>query len=264
MSDGASATLSVHESGRTLDPTEIVLGGIWLGPGGGDSGDGNRPDLGQENATTAVEAALRSGICEFDTAPWYGAGASEERLGRALQALTQRGLTAATEARVVTKAGRLFREPDGTTPCLAGFDAAGRAPLAQRVCKNDYTAAGAETSLRESLQRLGLPSVFGLRVHDPNDNNLNKAGMEGFVDEVSQARCRLGLPLSAYPCACPPLSACSSAVFVQRDMPGPRHASRHAPRHSASAWRVGRRARACARRSVGCVARARWRTWASG
>ena len=78
MSDGASATLSVHESGRTLDPAEIVLGGIWLGPGGGDGGDGNRPDLGQENATAAVEAALRSGICEFDTAPWYGAGASEE------------------------------------------------------------------------------------------------------------------------------------------------------------------------------------------
>ena len=204
MSDGAPATLSVHESSRTLDPTEIVLGGIWLGPGGGDGGDGNRPDLGQENATAAVEAALRSGICEFDTAPWYGAGASEERLGRALQALTQRGLTAATEARVVTKAGRLFREPDGTTPCLAGFDAAGRAPLAQRVCKNDYTAAGAETSLRESLQRLGLPSVFGLRVHHPNDNSLNKAGMEGFVDEVSQARWPLGLPLSACPCACPP------------------------------------------------------------
>ena len=81
-----------------------------------------------------------------------------------------------------------------TNVCFVN-DAAGRAPLAQRVCKNDYTAAGAETSLRESLQRLGLPSVFGLRVHDPNDNNLNKAGMEGFVDEVSQARCRLGLPL---------------------------------------------------------------------
>ena len=98
MSDGAPATLSVHESGRTLDPTEIVLGGIWLGPGGGDGGDGNRPDLGQENATAAVEAALRSGICEFDTAPWYGAGASEERLGRALQALTQRGLTVTRSA----------------------------------------------------------------------------------------------------------------------------------------------------------------------
>ena len=184
MNDGA--TLSVHESGRTLDPTEIVLGGIWLGPGSGDRGDGNRPDLGQENATAAVETALRNGIREFDTAPWYGAGASEERLGRALQALTQRGLVAAEEALVVTKAGRLFREPDGTTPCLAGFDAAGRATLAERVCKNDFSAAGAEASLRESLQRLGRPAVFGLRVHDPNDNNLNKVGMEGFVDEVAQ------------------------------------------------------------------------------
>ena len=219
MNDQAPASLSVHESGRTLDPTEIVLGGIWLGPGSGDRGDGNRPDLGQENATAAVEAALRNGIREFDTAPWYGAGASEERLGRALQALTQRGLAAAEEALVVTKAGRLFREPDGTTPCLAGFDAAGRATLAERVCKNDFSAAGAEASLRESLQRLGRPAVFGLRVHDPNDNNLNKAGMEGFVDEVAQVLapddsihmmvtlvCGAG---RACPCACPLCSPCA-------------------------------------------------------
>tara|TARA_B100000795_G_scaffold213383_1_gene167046 strand:+ start:419 stop:1222 length:804 start_codon:yes stop_codon:yes gene_type:complete len=262
-------TLSVHESGRTLDPTDIVLGGIWLGPGSGDCGDGNRPDLGQENATAAVEAALRNGIREFDTAPWYGAGASEERLGRALQALTKRGLAAADEARVVTKAGRLFREPDGTTPCLAGFDAAGRATLAERVCKNDYSAAGAEASLRESLQRLGKPSVFGLRVHDPNDNNLNKAGTESFVDEVAQApapgrldsyggdtpvwggACMpLCLPLSACHCAC----RCPCAYRSAYPSACPRR----------SAWRVGRKARACARPSVGCAARARWRTWASG
>ena len=62
-------TLSVHDGGRTLHPADIVLGSIWLGPGSGDRGDGNRPDLGQENATAAVEAALRHGIREFDTAP---------------------------------------------------------------------------------------------------------------------------------------------------------------------------------------------------
>ena len=179
-------TLSMHEGGRTLGPTDIVMGAIWISPGSGDFGDGNRPDLGQENATAAIGAALRNGIREFDTAPWYGAGASEERLGRALQVLTQRGLTGADEALVVTKVGRLFREPDGTTPCVAGFDAAGRAKLAERVCKNDYSAAGAEVSLQESLVRLGQPGVFGLRVHDPNDNSLNRLGVEGFVDEVAQ------------------------------------------------------------------------------
>ena len=154
---------------------------------------------------------------------------------------------------MVTKAGRLFREPDSITPCLAGFDAAGRPTLAERVCKNDFSAAGAaaggrrpsihvaiavrplprrpwppleststappeaceashgpqglaggrpeseavphactmatgaEASLRESLERLGRRRVFGLRLHDPNDNSLNRRGMAGFVDEVAQA-----------------------------------------------------------------------------
>eukprot|EP00969_Alexandrium_andersonii_P213456 9426173-Alexandrium_andersonii.AAC.1 len=32
---------------RKLQPDELVFGGIWIGPGGGDRGDGNRPDPGQ-------------------------------------------------------------------------------------------------------------------------------------------------------------------------------------------------------------------------
>ena len=179
--------MNIHNSGRVLQPTEIVLGGIWLGPGSGPSGDGNRPDLGQENATKAVEAAIKNGVRDFDTAPWYGAGASEERLGRAINALKERGLEGSDSARVVTKAGRLFREPDGTTPCLAGFDAPGRAKLSDRVCQNDYSAAGVASSLAESLDRMGLGGVHGLRMHDPNDNSNNRVGAEGFVDEVGQA-----------------------------------------------------------------------------
>ena len=73
-------------------------------------------------------------------------------------------------------------------PCLAGFDRPGGAPVADRVCQNDYTASGARVSLRESLNRLGgqIPKVFGLRIHDPNDNSLNHRRLppEGFVDEV--------------------------------------------------------------------------------
>jgi aryl-alcohol dehydrogenase-like predicted oxidoreductase len=102
---------------RVLTPAELMFGGIWIGPGSGNNGDGSRPDLGQANADATVRAAYDAGIVEFDTAPWYGAGSSEDRLGRALRGIPN--------ARVTTKTGRLFTEPDGT-PALEGFDAPGR------------------------------------------------------------------------------------------------------------------------------------------
>jgi D-threo-aldose 1-dehydrogenase len=170
---------SLQTSVRRLRPADITFGAIWIAPGGGDNGDGPRPDPGQVNANEAVAAALEAGIVEFDTAPWYGSGASEERLGRALRNAGAAGAC----ARVTTKVGRLVRESEGS-PASAGFDGPHRPPLHSRVCKNDYTALGARTSLQESLDRLGMPRVHGLRIHDPNDNSNNRPGMEGFVDEV--------------------------------------------------------------------------------
>jgi aryl-alcohol dehydrogenase-like predicted oxidoreductase len=124
---------------------------------------------------------LAAGITDFDTAPWYGSGASEERLGRAL-----RTVDPGQGARIITKAGRLFREADGT-PAGAGFDAPDRPSITTRVCSNDFTAAGCRTSLAESLARLGMPRIHTLRIHDPNDNSLNRRGMASFVDEVAIA-----------------------------------------------------------------------------
>lgn len=167
---------------RQLQPHELIFGGIWIGPGGGDRGDGQRPDPGQPVASAAVRAAVDVGIVEFDTAPWYGAGACEERLGRALR---EEGL--ANSVRLFTKAGRLYSEPGTGAPSGPGFDAEGRPPLHARVCSNDYTAEGAEASLANSLARLGLPAVHGLRIHDPNDNSNNRIGQPGFVDEVAAA-----------------------------------------------------------------------------
>jgi hypothetical protein len=37
------------------------------------------------------------------------------------------------------------------------------------------------------------PQVYGLRIHDPNDNNLNRVGSEGFEDEVKVALGREGM-----------------------------------------------------------------------
>lgn len=177
---------TLRVASRVLSPEEIMFGAIWISPGGGPRGDGDRPDPGQSNADATVAAAVAAGIQDFDTAPWYGAGASEERLGRAVAALPSG--SAKANVRLITKAGRLYREPPGgTEPCLAGFDGAGRASLHDRVCVNDFTAQGARVSLSESLNRMALPSVFGLRIHDPNDNSCNTRGMESYVDEVAIA-----------------------------------------------------------------------------
>ena len=57
---------------KILRPCDIVLGGIWLGPGSGSkTGNGNHVDLGQENANDVIQAAIDVGITQFDTAPWY-------------------------------------------------------------------------------------------------------------------------------------------------------------------------------------------------
>ena len=178
---------AITVAARAMPASSVMFGGVWIGPGSGvERGDGDRADLGQPNADATVAAALDASIVEFDTAPWYGAGASEERLGRALARLRP-----GPSCLVITKAGRLFREPDGATPCRAGFDAPGRAPLSSRVCANDFTAAGARTSLAESLERLGLGAAgvrLGLRIHDPNDNSNNRVSSERFdEDEVDTA-----------------------------------------------------------------------------
>jgi len=168
-------------SERELQPSQIVLGAIWL-----ELGDGMRLDPGQSNANETVAAAIRLGIREFDTAPWYGAGASEERIGRAIAALPN---GERERVRLGTKAGRVYAEADGSD-ATSSFEQEDGSLMAlrARVCRNDYTAAGARLSLAHSLARMGdLKRVYGLRIHDPNDNSLNKAGVPDFVDEVAIA-----------------------------------------------------------------------------
>jgi D-threo-aldose 1-dehydrogenase len=154
-----------------LAPSDVQIGCIWLS-GLIDRGvDSLDVDPGQEQANAMVAAALAAGIVEFDTAPLYGYGLSEARLGAALAAAGP----AARNARLYTKVGRLIRGPGGSD------------------IVNDYTAAGADTSLDESLERLeavGWPSidfefhpiVHTLRVHDANDSDTQRR--DG-VDEVA-------------------------------------------------------------------------------
>lgn len=88
---------------RKLSLQNVVMGGAWLA-----CIEGN--DRGQETATNAVAAAVAAGINEWDTAPLYGNGLRETRLGAAVSNLPAAD---AVKVRVTTKAGRLLTDGCG-------------------------------------------------------------------------------------------------------------------------------------------------------
>jgi D-threo-aldose 1-dehydrogenase len=134
---------------------------LSFGPlGFGAAGVGNLYRAVDDAAAQAtVEAAWAGGIRYFDTAPHYGLGLSERRLGLALRD-KPRG-----EFLVSTKAGRLLVPADNPSRSRdnEGFDVP--ADL-RRVW--DPTEAGIRRSLEESLGRLGLDYVDILYLHDPD------------------------------------------------------------------------------------------------
>ncbi|MFI6499293.1 aldo/keto reductase [Nonomuraea typhae] len=109
-----------------------------------------------EQARASVDAAWEAGVRLFDTAPHYGLGLSERRLGAAL---------AGREGYVLsTKVGRrLVPAPPG--PDDEGFDVVA---AERRVW--DFSRDGVRRSLEESLVRLGLDSVDVALIHDPDDH----------------------------------------------------------------------------------------------
>jgi D-threo-aldose 1-dehydrogenase len=113
-------------------------------------------------AAGAVDAAWDAGIRYFDTAPHYGLGLSERRLGAALRERPR-------DAYVLsTKVGRLLvPDPEGA----GRRDAQGFAVPATLRRQWDFTADGVRRSLDESLERLGLDRVDVLLVHDPEEGD---------------------------------------------------------------------------------------------
>ncbi|WP_030257559.1 aldo/keto reductase [Streptomyces violens] len=113
-----------------------------------------------DQAAATVDAAWDEGIRAFDTAPHYGLGLSERRLGAALRDRPR-------DAYVLsTKVGRLLR-PGGP----GGDDLAhGFAVPATHRRVWDFSADGVRRSIEESLHRLGLDRIDLACLHDPDDH----------------------------------------------------------------------------------------------
>jgi D-threo-aldose 1-dehydrogenase len=106
-------------------------------------------------AAALVGHAYDAGVRYFDTAPHYGHGRSERRIGDALRARPR------DHYLLSTKVGRLL-EPRADAP----RDQHGYVDTLPFVQRYDYSAKGVRRSLEDSLQRLGLARVDLVYVHD--------------------------------------------------------------------------------------------------
>ncbi|WP_024754475.1 aldo/keto reductase [Streptomyces exfoliatus] len=115
-----------------------------------------------EAAHATVDAAWDAGVRTFDTAPHYGLGLSEQRLGTALRDRPRDTYT------LSTKVGRLLvPSPPGSPGDDLGQGFA--VPATHRRVW-DFSADGVLRSLEASLKRLGLDRVDIALLHDPDDH----------------------------------------------------------------------------------------------
>ena len=112
--------------------------------------------LDEERAQGVLQAAWDVGVRFYDTSPYYGNGKSEHRVGHFLRQRPRQDYV------LSTKVGRIFRPPRDP----ATFDPGpfmGALPFEFTV---DYSYDGIMRSFEDSLQRLSLPSIDLLVIHD--------------------------------------------------------------------------------------------------
>lgn len=167
---------AVVKLGRTeLEVTQLSLGTAPLG--------NLFTAVTDEDAEAAIEAAWDAGIRFFDTAPLYGHGLAEMRLGRVLRRKPRDSFTLAT------KVGRLLRADVAPEPGQSYVDVPPVNPTF------DFSYDATMRSLEESRERLGLDRVDILHIHDPDDHYeeaikgaypaLDKLRSEGVIGAVS-------------------------------------------------------------------------------
>jgi D-threo-aldose 1-dehydrogenase len=141
---------------RTINGTAVSL--TELGYGGAVIGNLYH-EISDHDAEEALAAAWEGGIRYFDTAPHYGLGLSERRLGKGLAGRPREELV------VSTKVGRLLVPNENPT----GRDTEGFAVPDDLRRQRDYSRDGVLRSIEASLVRTGLDRIDVVYVHDPDD-----------------------------------------------------------------------------------------------
>jgi len=135
-------------------PLKERLEATPLGLGGAPLGNLFRA-LSEAMAASVVRRAWELGVRYFDTAPHYGQGLSERRMGTVLRTMPR-------DAYILsTKVGRLL-----VADAHAPRDQHGYVDTPPYVTRYDYTAEGVRRSLDASLDRLGVARIDMVFVHD--------------------------------------------------------------------------------------------------
>ena len=132
--DNYGKSVGIHYT--KLGETKLVVSNMSLG---GSSFGNIYSDMTQEDVNDIVLNAVMSGINYIDTAPWYGQGQSEARLGVALRNIPR------TTFYVATKVGRYELEVDKMF---------------------DFSVKTITSKFEESLKKLQLDYVDVLQIHD--------------------------------------------------------------------------------------------------
>jgi len=145
-------------------------------------------DVPPEDAVACLDAVVQSGVTYVDTAPWYGAGLSESRVGDYFAA------KGASRFKFSTKCGRIIRAVADVSMADENvekgyFEGFKTEKYHANVPVTDYTAAGIFESYRQSCERLKLDRIQCLRLHDAeNPKRWVEATEKGGIDAMVQLR----------------------------------------------------------------------------
>ena len=152
---------SVGRTGLTV--TRLSLGGASIG------GLFRRVD--QDDAVRVVRHAWELGIRFFDTAPLYGYGESERRLGRALADRSRDTFVLSTKVgRLIFPADALPGGADVDRQAIGSTEDAFYHRTEPVRVVFDYSYDGVLRSIEASLVRLGLDRIDIALIHDPDDH----------------------------------------------------------------------------------------------
>jgi D-threo-aldose 1-dehydrogenase len=143
----ANTTTTQHHSGRIAFASRLGFGASGIGT--------LYKDVSEDQAAEVLAAVYAAGMRYFDTAPLYGHGLSELRLGRFLRTIPRESVT------VSTKAGRYMVPPYGEKVDYGLW----ASPLRLKPVF-DYSYEGTMRSIEQSANRLGITDFDLVYIHD--------------------------------------------------------------------------------------------------
>ena len=152
---------------KNLLPANIGLGGAPLG--------NMFRNIPEDEALATVHDAWKLGVRYFDTAPLYGSGLSELRMGEALSQYPR------DEYVLSTKVGRIMLD-EMEDPATRDFGEKGglfEHGLKNKIL-NDYSADATLRSIEDSLKRLKTDRLDIVWIHDPAQDFYGDSWLEQF------------------------------------------------------------------------------------